>query len=572
MKNLELKTKFRELTFRNGIFDPRAVRQMKAEIDAAIIEGYPTFKDKVCALALELDERIKCPCGNITALISTTKGYRPFCSQKCAAGSALTVERRKATCRSVFGVENAAAAESVKAKIKDTCVSRYGVQSIGASKDVQTKIRQTVLSKYGVANVMNVAEVTDKIKKAYAGKSDQQKHSIKNKRQKTVLSKFGYEQILQVPNIRQTIAETNLSKYGHTVSVHGDLREKTRRTRRETYVNKYLKTRLEECIDAGIIPMGWNINDYLDSTVAYKFLHKKCGSVFLGKFKNSTIPRCSECQKNGSLIEHKLFGDIQKHFPEAIQHDRSKLKPREIDILVGDVGIEINGAYWHRDALGKPILDKTKAFDGTLIHLWDFELENKYDICLSLVLSKLGKFERRVYARSCEIREVGYAEAKRFFDNNHLRGNAKFSLCYGLYIDDELIQAISISKSRYSKAADLELIRTASILNTQVVGGLSRLFAALTKRFPGKILLTYADRRYSKPTAYVKWFSFSHITPPNYFWFKGDSFLSRYQTQKHKLHKLFKDIRHDDTERSILIRNGYFKVSDCGNLVLKRTL
>lgn len=51
---------------------------------------------------------------------------------------------------------------------------------------------------------------------------------------------------------------------------------------------------------------------------------------------------------------------------------------------------------------------------------------------------------------------------------------------------------------------------------------------------------------------------------PNYVWIRGNTVLSRYQTQKHKLIKMGFT---GDTEDTIMKERGFLKLYDCGNYV-----
>lgn len=63
-------------------------------------------------------------------------------------------------------------------------------------------------------------------------------------------------------------------------------------------------------------------------------------------------------------------------------------------------------------------------------------------------------------------------------------------------------------------------------------------------------------------------FTFQHCSSPSYFYVRGNTFLTRYQTQKSRLSKLLGD-KYDSnkTEAENMNSVGFNKIYDCGNLV-----
>jgi hypothetical protein len=108
-------------------------------------------------------------------------------------------------------------------------------------------------------------------------------------------------------------------------------------------------------------------------------------------------------------------------------------------------------------------------------------------------------------------------EAKAFFEQNHIQGNAVASQYVGCYHNGQLVTAISIGRSRFSKEADLELIRYATILNTTVVGAFGKMMAFLRKT-ESREIVTYCDLRYSVGATCAKFGKFVRETGPGYSW------------------------------------------------------
>src|SRR5690606_23346635 len=121
-------------------------------------------------------------------------------------------------------------------------------------------------------------------------------------------------------------------------------------------------------------------------------------------------------------------------------------------------------------------------------------------------------------ARKCLIKNVGKTEAKRFFQGNHLMGKGQ-GLTKGLYYNNELVCAIQYKKIRGDHH---EISRFCNVLNTNIIGGFSR----LVKQLP-KPLTTYIDLRYGSGT-YLKDLGFEYMgAHPSFKWTDGKNCFHR---------------------------------------------
>ncbi len=128
---------------------------------------------------------------------------------------------------------------------------------------------------------------------------------------------------------------------------------------------------------------------------------------------------------------------------------------------------------------------------------------------------------------------------------------------------------MTFSKPRFNHDYAYELVRFCSKLNTQVIGGASRLLKYFRTKNPNKSILSYADRRWSTGNLYKQLgFSLSHYSSPNYRYYKGKHSMSRYSCQKHNLKGLFPKFYDASlSEKQIMIKAGYNCVYDSGNSV-----
>ena len=271
----------------------------------------------------------------------------------------------------------------------------------------------------------------------------------------------------------------------------------------------------------------------------------------------------------------KEICDFVSQFVDVEIKNRSVLNGKEIDIYIPskNLAIECNGIYWHSELAGKTREYHLKKFEGChnagikLLTIFENEWIYKKNIVKSIIKNYLGVSDTKYYARKCEIRSVSQKEEKEFCNTNHIQGYVKSKKCLGLYFDNILVMLFSIGTPRFDKNADFEILRISTILNSNVIGGLSKLWKAFNFDETQSII-SYADNRYfTGQTLTTLGFTFSKKTKPNYWYFlRGQTTLyNRMNYQKHKLHKKLNVYDEKISEWDNMIMNGYNRIWDCGN-------
>ncbi len=581
MTFIELCSHFKRTLIQDGVYQDRRWRspaglEMRSLMELADFGDLRTHKEKIFGLLNNTTSRPKCHCGNFTSLISTQRGFNRFCSKKCSAVSDSTKKNRAATNIEKYGAENVFASSKIKNKIKKTVQERYGVNHVSQSDKVRQKVETTLKSRYGGDNPMHSPAAISKLKatnlQRYGTEWSISSKSVREKTASTCTRKYGVDAALKSSAIRSVLQTRMLTKYG--VEHNSKLPEVVlaRKTKiKDAYIISTLPARLNSLAELNIFPVGWTIDQYTSQDELYKFVHRECGTHFIAAFKDGRVPNCPTCvTTNRSRIESALYARLAVRFPQAKRNDRSLIKPKEIDILIDNIGIEVNGVYWHsEDRTATPILNKTELFMAAggkqLLHLWDYELSNKFDLCVSMIENRLG-VSKLVHARKCKIVILNNVQSRMFLDENHLQGNCPAHTKLGLMHEGEIVMALTIRKSMFSKHADNEIARLAAKKFTHVVGGASRLFEHAKKLFPSSTFVSYADRRYSHGAVYdALGFTRVGVTPPNYFWVKGTEIVTRYKSQKHKIAKYSSST--DLSESQIMKGLGYLKIRDCGSYV-----
>lgn len=513
-----------------------------------------------------------CPvCQNNLSWHPDKREYRKFCSKKCTGiGTADIakqtsiennngvhhtqtkefVEKQKATSLKKYGVEHYSQTTEFKESTQNANIDKFGVNYPAQSVEIQEKMKSTTFERYGVDHFASTTECRDKMKK-------------------TCLERYGSEFVASLPEIKDKIKQTNLERYGFEYATQNpNIMEKIATTRKFNYYDPIVLSKLND--------PEWLRNEQQTKTVNAIANELGVSSSNLGKyFANYNIP-INIVNQHTSDAQLEINNFITDLGVSTIQGSRSIIYPKEIDIYIPDhkLAIEYNGIYYHTESKGRGYsyhLDKTNACEKLgikLLHISDHEWINdvKKSIWKSMIINRLG-FSFKLYARKCRFATVSTPEARKFMEENHLEGFVGGKHKYGLYYDDELVQCIIISKSRYNKKYDFELIRLATKKNTVVIGGISKLLSNITD-ISGSVI-TYANRRYSTGNAYsTNNMEKVSTSGPNVFYTSknGTTIETRHVYQKHKLPNILPIFDANLSAWKNLEKNGYDRFWDCGTL------
>lgn len=261
-------------------------------------------------------------CGKPTNFKSLTKGYRPFCSHKCAVNHPNTIEKIKNTCEERYGGIGFAS-DTLKRKLENTILELYGATNIFATEYGKNKIKSTMIKRYG---------------KPYAA----QVESLQSDRKQTCIKKYGVDHNWKVPEIRQKCLDTSIEKYGNITNIIN----KGKITQKENHI------KLAESLDA--LTLKDAFEKYSD--VWYTQMYKenkliKCGMyTFVPK---SLIPELENYKKLhiscSSYPEEYITNELNKLDINYIIHDRKQISPLELDFYIPELNlaIEYNSISYH---------------------------------------------------------------------------------------------------------------------------------------------------------------------------------------------------------------------------------
>ena len=535
--------------------------------------------------------------------INKAKSGGLYCNHSCVMKNEIVKKKYKKTCLNKYGVENPSFSEEIKEKKKKNSLEKYGVESVFLRKDVVEKAQKTIFERYGVKSTLSVESVKNKAKqtmlKKYGVDHIFKNKEIRKKAEETCKEKYGVFNAAQSDLIKEKKKQNNIEKYGveYTTQLEST-RKKYRQTMNQRYgadswfESKIFKKQIYERFSLWkdyVIPL-FSMDEYEGWCTGklYKWKCVKCGNEFEQHIHTTSfdgqfgyIPRCLNCYPyniNNSNSEQEVLNFIKSvYHGDVIENDRQILKGKELDIYLPEkkIAIEYDGLFWHNDKSGKDEkyhLIKTEECEKQgiqLIHIFEDEWIYKKEIVKGRIKSILGLDRTRIYARKCKVKKIDNRTCNEFLQENHLQGEDRSSIRYGLYYENKLVSVMTFGKPRFNKNYDYELIRFCSKIGFQIIGGASKLLEYFKRQYKGSII-SYADRRYSMGKLYKKLgFEMISISKPNYWWTKNQIKFSRYQCQKSKLKNILgNNFNPELSEDENMRLNGYDKIYDCGNIVI----
>ena len=525
-------------------------------------------------------QKPKCKlCDNSVNFNGYTKGYSTYCSIIC---------RNNDPELKMFGDTNPMRKETVINLAKQTKKNRYGNENyVNHIKGRQTKKKRygdenfnnrekaikTSLEKYGVDNYTN----REKAKQTSLEKYGDEYYNNLEKIIKTNLDKYGVENYMETNEFKEKTNKTNLDKYGVTSY-----------TKTLEYKQKiFNKTKIRYAKKLNILLDDINYDGCVVKISNYCNKHK---SFSINKYllKNRMLygiedicTKCNPISEQTSIKENELKLFIISLNINFIENNRKVLDGRELDIYLPEhnLAIEFNGLYWHSDKFidDNYHLSKTEECQKKgiqLLHVFEDEWIFKKEIIKSIIKSKLGIIENKIYGRKTVVKEINNNELVReFLNNNHIQGFVGSNVKIGLFYNNELVSLMTFGKKRLSMGnkinidGEYEMLRFCNKINTQVIGGASKMLKCFIKEYQPKSILTFADRRYSNGGLYEKLgFEFIKNTKPNYWYFKTHEYVRYYRFNFRKDVLVSEGYNNNKTEREIMIEKKYYRIYDCGNV------
>ena len=205
-----------------------------------------------------------------------------------------------------------------------------------------------------------------------------------------------------------------------------------------------------------------------------------------------------------------------------------------------------------------------------LITFWEDQIHNKPNIIKNILLSKLGIYETRIYARKCVIKDVSSEDANKFLNKCHLQGSVVGSVRIGLYYDNELVSIMVFGKKRKALGnknvnGEWELYRYCNKGGVQVVGGASKLFNHFLKTHPNCVIESFSSNDISNGELYKHLKFTNKGTQKKSYWYIDKKTLQRYHRFSYRKDVLIKrGFDKNATEAEITSKMELYKIYDSG--------
>jgi hypothetical protein len=509
--------------------------------------------------------------------------YYDYCSVKCQTSDKVMIEKRKTTTKERYGVDNPMQCAEIRKKALATNKERYGFEDITKSPEIQKKIRATCQTKYGTDHPVQSKEIKEKIQKTnlerYGVACTLSDEKTKAKIVETNLKKYGFDNPMKSDRVKEKLNKTNLEKYDCIRYVLSDDYKKIMEDENKKTTAKIYSEKLNITPDSIIVEDEYlRISNYC--SIHSEFIISKgnlCNRLAYGVTNICT--ECNPISDTTSIKEKEIKNFIEDEL--KIQTQKTKIENKEIDIYLPEhkIGIEFDGIYWHSNAYKETNyhLNKTELCernDIMLIHIFEDEWLLKSDIVKSIIKSKLGVIDNKIFARKCEIKEIDAKTCTEFLIHNHIQGNVNSLIKLGLYYDNELVSVMTfghlrnvLGNNKIKNNNEYEMLRFCNKLDTQVIGGAGKLLNYFIKTYNPKSIISFADRRYSNGKLYEKLgFKFIENTVPNYWYIKRTG-LNREHRFKYRKDVLVKEgFDPNKSEHEIMNERGYLRIYDCGSM------
>ena len=506
--------KFEEMT--GGQLKGTSLEKHYPEFIDFINEKYPnilSIGEKVYLYRNGLTSSPLCPvCGGI---LKFDRKYPEHCSRTCMQKDPEIIKRKKETLNKNFGAEGLKN-EKIREKREQTCVEKYGVTSSNKSNQVKIKKEQTCIERYG-------------------GKTPFHSMKIQEKVRETIRERYGVE------NIKQ---RRILEDYPEVISI---------------------KDNMYECICPHPECNKCEEKTFLiTNTNLYNRKYGYCQEI------------CTKLNPIGSVNQNTQIEKFIKNILDEynIKYEtniRTIITPHELDIHIPgkNLAIECNGCYWHSTLFKTPSyhLEKYKDCEDKKIHLltiWEDWIINNPTKIKNIILSKLGIYNERIYARKCEVKEITQNQSREFINTWHLQNDTNSSIKIGLFYEGELLSVMTFGKRKLFGDNDWEMVRFCNKGGIQIVGGASKLLSQFIKDYKPSKIISFSSHDISNGNVYEKLgFTKENETTSSY-WYVDKNFkrYHRYNFTKYRLVQDGYDVT--KTEEQIMNERGFLKIYDGG--------
>lgn len=220
---------------------------------------------------------------------------------------------------------------------------------------------------------------------------------------------------------------------------------------------------------------------------------------------------------NISKAEKDILEFIKNFYKgEVISNYRKILNGKEVDMYFPklNLAIEYDGLFWHNGVDNSYKFEECRKQGIRLIRITEPEwvMENmkiKY-----FLKSTFGVFDKRIFARKCQIKELNNEEYELFCSENSLYKDIEADIKIGLFEDGSLVQVLSLN--------ECEIKVDCFKLGYIVVGGREKLLKYFENNYKPNRIFVYCNKDKFSGNSYIKngFKLFSETKPETTYFYK----------------------------------------------------
>jgi len=215
----------------------------------------------------------------------------------------------------------------------------------------------------------------------------------------------------------------------------------------------------------------------------------------LKKIENFLILKNIPFRKDGNIF-YLNENKFEIHYVDSENHKMDYEKRFGIKGIPHNYFIDITKSNKEKGIRTMWIKDWELNESKTITNIDGIELidyERKWNVLQSYIKTASGIIENRFYARDCEVREITNKELRPFLNENCFYGYRSANINLGLFLKKEkynikvgtLLMVYTFGHPFFGKKLyDVEIIRVATKLNCQVIGGASKLLSKFLLNYP----------------------------------------------------------------------------------------
>lgn len=317
---------------------------------------------------------------------------------------------------------------------------------------------------------------------------------------------------------------------------------------------------------------------------------------FTDRLNGHGCPTCGASSANWvSSLEVKLAESLRLNGVEVIQSCRTEIvspvngRPMELDLYLPEykLAVEVNGLYYHSYERMvsvnnyQSLEDKTKyhltkfiACQNAgirLISLWEDSIRDKFDVCINLILSKIGKLKR--IPLGARKTKVEFTDGS-LFEKYHIQGKGRGDVISLVY-SDVVVASIQVRKSPSNEDFGSYILdRYVSHPDYFVVGGIEKLMRFAEGYYSIPRWVSFADRMTSDGSLYRRLgFEEICITPVSWWCIFKSKRYHKFNFRKSAFARR-DDLQYKEglTEFELYALNNVTRVYDCGKIKFSKQI